>query len=1084
MTQPCPSPTSAGMASIALNRCYRPAKDSQNEVRMFNLDPDQTSLLVQYVSTVAADLTKTGFSRLSASVRRDRPAAAQVTQDRERNLTVQSILQSAGVNPATAEKIGQFLIHNGSISYLMYLAYVSKADEIANDTSVTERTNYTQAFEQELRAHLTLEAQIPDEDLDAVTNVLADVLMKSATAQIRDAKRLSIGRSADKVSALFLFSETKTRSALFSALGEPSLASFQDYSHRYVERMADRYGYVSLQHLGQDAPPIELRHIYVEPTLTESVSPEVRIDRRIHDEPPQTGEMTIQDAFAKSARTIVLGPAGVGKSTLVKHSVSLITQDSSEDPPIPLVLELKNYQDVEGNGSGLFKHYLLRDITKMMQHEPPEGWIDYLLLTGRATVFFDGYDEVLDSFDRARVRDAIRSFARLYPASSIVVTTRIVGYQETGFSSKEFMHVAINDFQPHQVKAYAKKWFDARPTGAGTSESSSIEAFFRETGKYAADLRANPLMLSLLCTLFYHQGDIPKTLAAVYESCASLMFKQWSVMRGLKDPGVWDLRPALSHIASVILGNRDYRRDGIPRRDLIQELQDFFREESTIRIETARDRAESLVAAWAGRAWVITEVGKDANNIAKFGFVHQSFLEYFAAVQLVTDSENAQDLFNKLRDRLVQVNGWYVAQIAVAVWAQWRRGRTFAFGEALLKEVEVARPREALNLLLFLASLREFVTFSPNVDRLFIHSCLKLYIRSLTPLTPGANLSSLNRATRNASPDFDDDYFVTHDVIGPGNLHEFSVYETPEDALSAPVTTLQSERTLSTLVPLALSDAAQWDLLLECISETPEWDIRPGETFVTVAFLGFLMRAGLTEAQGIDAAEANDALYAKLEELYSRVDSETSYWPAHAAAHILGLIDELDTLARIPWNSVISQEPVVLSFIMDFEVNGLVYGDIVTDYLHVSDYGDFVLSAVGRSFLKDLRRVRKNYDQLSRISAYDSNETIQIFVDPNSDIPVSEAETGERGVLVLAGMFVLMGIVHELGRALNPASFVSHGQTVPSPMRALLTVMDRSITWVDEKTASDLSSKLGSELLRDAVLKWRAGQWQLTDRVG
>lgn len=1049
---------------------------------MFNLDPDQTSFLVQYMSTVAADLTKTGFSRLSASMRRDRQTSAQASPERERNLKVQSILQHAGVSPATAEKIGQFLIHNGSISYLMYLAHVSKSDEVTNDTSVAERTSYAQAFEQELRAHLTLEAQIPDEDLDAVTDVLAEVLVRSATTQIRDAKRMSIGRSADKVSALFLFSESNARSALFSALGEPSLASFQDYSRRYVTTMADKYGYVSLQHLGQDAPPIELRRIYVEPTLTESASPEAGIRRRIHDEPPQAGEITVQQAFAKSTRTVVLGPAGVGKSTLVKHSVSLITQDPSEDPPIPLVLELKNYQEMKGGSPGLFKQHLLRDITQMMQHEPPEGWIDYLLLTGRATVFFDGYDEVLDSFDRVRVKDAIRSFARLYPASSIVVTTRIVGYQEISFSPKEFMHVAINDFQPHQVKAYAEKWFEARPAGSGTSDSSSVDAFFRETGKYAADLRANPLMLSLLCTLFYHQGDIPKTLAAVYESCASLMFRQWSVMRGLKDPGVWDLRPALAHIASVVLSNPDYRRDGIPRRDLVQELQDFFREESTIRIEAARDRAESLVTAWAGRAWVITEVGKDANNSARFGFVHQSFLEYFAAVQLTTDSDSAQELFDRLRDRLVQVNGWYIAQIAVAVWDQWRRGRTFAFGEALLREVAEARPREALNLLMFLATLRDFVTFSPNVDRLFIHACLSLYIRSLGPVTLGANLSALNNATRLASSDFDDDYFSSSDVYGPDNFHKTSQYESPEEALNAPVTTLQSERALNALVSMALSDPALWDLLLECMSETSVWDVQPGQTFVSVAFLCFLIQARLDEVPGLGPEEADDALHAKLEELYARIDSEPSYWPAHAAAHILGVIDDDEALQKIPWNSALSQEPVVLSFLRDFDMPCLVTGDIIEDYLAYPEYGDFVLGTVGKSFLDDLQRVRGDYGQLSQISTYDSSVAIQIFVDEDADFPVSEAEAGEREEVVLAGLFVLLGVVLELGRTtLNPASLISHGDRNPSPVRRLLMLMDRTIAWTFVNTEAVTISTSDSGLLLDAVRSWRFGEWQLTD---
>lgn len=1052
---------------------------------MFDLDPDQTSFLVQYVSTLAADITKTGYSRLSASMRRDRGNRSQVTPDRERNLKVQAILQDAGVSSITSEKIGQFLLRNGSLSYLMYLAYVSKSDEIATDTSVAERTNYTWAFEQELRAHLALEAQIPREDLDAVTEVLADVLRRSATSQVRDANRVSIGRSPDKVSALYIFAETEARSALFTALGEPSLAAFQHYSRRYVTTMAKRYGEVPLQHLGQEAPPIKLSRIYVEPTLTASPSPEVDIRRRVHDAPPEAGELTVQHAFARSARTVVLGPAGVGKSTLVKHSVSLITDDDTEDPPIPLVLELKNYHDTKGESAGLFKDHLIDDITQMMQQAPPDGWIDYLLLTGRATVFFDGYDEVLDSHDRSKIRDAIRSFTKLYPASSIVVTTRIVGYQEVPFSSKEFLHIAINDFQPSQVKAYAKKWFATRPTPTGASNEDVVNAFVTETGKYAADLRANPLMLSLLCALFYHQGDIPKTIAALYESCAGLMFRQWSVMRGLRDPGVWDLRPALSHVASVVLNNPEYRREGIPKNDLVRELQEFFLEESTIRIEAARDRANSLVGAWSGRAWVITDIGKDATNNPKFGFVHQSFLEYFAAVHLTTTSENAQALFDSLRDRIVQVNGWYIAQIAVAVWDQWRRGRTFAFGEALLREVGECQPREALNLLMFLASLREFVTFSPNVDRLFIHASLNLYVKSLLPVEPGMNLNHLNEATRRASFSYDDDYYDRWERLGPMNSVPTVTDQSDgqEGEGNAQVTTLQSERTLNALVKMAVSDPAQWDLLLTCMSETPTWDTHAGQTFVSVAFLSYLLQSRLDDARRTGVVEAQGALLANLDDMYERVRSNASYWPAHAGAYVLGLIDQTEALTKIPWNSVISQEAVVLSFIKDFELPALVRGDIIDDFLAPSSAGDYELEAVGKSFLADLERVRGSYEQLYQISAYDADVNIEIFVDPDAEIPVSETEAGERSDEILAGLFVLLGVALELGPHFNPASFISHATPDPSPMRALLRLMDRTASQF-RKEHEGYAGKLGCGLLRDAVLTWRVGAWNLTDIEG
>jgi hypothetical protein len=1050
---------------------------------VFNLDPEQTSFLVQYVSTVAADITKTGVSRLSASMRRDRGTANSGATQRERNLAVQSILQGAGVSSATAERIGQFLIHNGSLSYLMYLAYEAQADDNAGDSSISEQANYAHAFEQELRAHLALEARIPGADLDAVTDVLSEVLRKSAGLQVRQARRTSVGRSADKVSALFLFSESNARSALFGALGEPSLAAYQDYSKRYVRTMSSAYGFVSLQHLGQESAPVELSSIYVEPTLTESPAPEVEIHRRVHDAPPQEGELTVRDAFAKSSRTVILGPAGVGKSTLVRHSVRLITDDTSEDPPIPFVLELKRYQADIGESAGLFKDHIAREITRMMQHAPPEGWIDYLLLTGRATVFFDGYDEVLNNTDRARIKDAIQSFARLYPASAVVVTTRIVGYSEIAFPAKEFLHIAINDFQPPQIKAYAENWFATRVSHTAASDSTGVKAFLAETEKYAADLRANPLMLSLLCTLFYHQGDIPRTLAELYERCATLMFQQWSVMRGLQDPGVWeqDLRPALFHIASSILNNAEYRRDGIPRDHLIQELQDFFLNESTMHIQTARERAQTLVTAWAGRAWVITEVGRDASNSAKFGFVHQSFLEYFAAVHLMRDSESSQDLFDKLRDRLVHMNGWYVAQIAVAVWHQWNRGGASSFGEALLRDAAVAGPRESLHLIMFLASLREFVSFTPTVDRLFVDAVVSLYVRSLPPLESGVNLYHLHQQTRWEDAEFEEEYLGgLDDGSGPQDLlREYAgVIGNNDRTLDAPLTTLQAERAMYALTSVAWSDSAQFDLLLDRVAATPTWDARPGATFVAV---GFLMHLLLAKAAGPVEEEKGTAarrIQDKLHELYARVKQEPGYWPAHAAAYALDMTTPLVALQSIPWNSAVAREAIVLSYIRDFELPCLVTGDLVCDYLQGTPDSNLQLAALGKSFLTDLERVGGSYDRLHPIPAYDSRSMIQIWVNSDVPTPIRLDPDRRRNGLHLAGLFVIFGAAWELDRQLKPGSFLAASNR--SPEGCLLRLMDRSAPIASSDVAA-LRSQLKPDHLVAAVLSWRQAEWSLTN---
>ncbi|WP_197410568.1 NACHT domain-containing protein [Arthrobacter sp. EPSL27] len=962
------------------------------------------------------------------------------------------------------------------MSYLMYLAHVAHSNEVQTEGSSSEVSSYAQAFEKELRAHLALEARIPDSELEQVTTVLTEVLRLSASAQARQENRSSIPRSADKPPALFLFSEAEARSELFRALGQPSLATYRDYSERYRRAMSSKYGYVSLQHLGQDAPPLELSSIYVEPTLTEAPNPATGIPRRIHDAPVQGGELTVRGAFTKSSRTVILGPAGVGKSTLVKHAVQMITTDESADPPIPFVLELKHYQSRTASDSGLFKEHIVRGITQMMQHPPPDGWIDYMLLTGRATIFFDGYDEVLNSADRALIRDAIINFARLYPASAVVVTTRIIGYAAIAFTPQEFLHVAVNDFQPDQVDRYAHKWFASRNLVDGAVDAETTSSFLSETEKYAPDLRANPLMLSLLCSVFYHQGDIPRTLAELYERCATLMFQQWSVMRGLEDPGVWrtDLRPALFHIASLILDDAEYRREGMPQGRLIQELQDFFQEQTTIAVDVAREQAQVLVNAWSGRAWVITEVGRDRSNQPRFGFVHQSFLEYFSAVHLARSSDNTEELFSKVRDRLIHMNGWSVAQIAVSLWNTYRAGGASKFGEVLLANVSVSSPRDALHLLMFCTSLRDFVDFTRTVDALFADAAIALYTDSIVEAFPGVNLSDLHTESRHVSDLIDEEAYEALDIGDFSRrmrLQDAAAMEADAQPPRTQLTTLQAEGVLNALVNFSIRSQAQFELLLHHAATVSTWPSKPAETFVAVAFLCHLIMERLVSTQEW-TSEREDAVYDVLEKLYPRVGEAPTDWPAHAAAFASGLISRDAALALIPWNSALTRESVVLSYISDFDMDSAVTGDLVEDFVYGrSESRDTTLSAIGGSFLGDLERADDNHKQpWSGIPVTDAETMLGLRVPPGAPErlrPIYDRDWESEHV---AGFFVLLAIAGELNGSFRSSYF---DRTGLSPrVQAVLWLADTNAAMTSSTEAKYLSH-IDYEPLRRAISWWR-----------
>lgn len=116
----------------------------------------------------------------------------------------------------------------------------------------------------------------------------------------------------------------------------------------------------------------------------------------------------------------------------------------------------------------------------------------------------------------------------------------------------------------------------------------------------------------------------------------------------------------------------EYMSYGVPEEELIREARRAFISNGAPDPDDASRRAREAVRLWAGRAWIITTVMTDEDGRSRYGFVHQSFLEYFAAVYGVRRVDTPAELYANLRGRLFELNGWTVTQIAVSVIEAWK----------------------------------------------------------------------------------------------------------------------------------------------------------------------------------------------------------------------------------------------------------------------------------------------------------------------------------------------------------------------------------------------------------------------------
>ncbi|MEU7868046.1 NACHT domain-containing protein [Dactylosporangium sp. NPDC049140] len=426
-------------------------------------------------------------------------------------------------------------------------------------------------------------------------------------------------------------------------------------------------------------------------------------------------DLTLFDLIDYGYRVVVLGDPGAGKSTLAQRLTNLLSrhQVRTEPTPIPVIVTLRKYEQAKQERSVSLVEYIESMIREDFHLSAPPGAIEYLLSLGRCLIFFDGLDELLDTHRRREISESIESFAKLFSSTKVFVTSRKVGYWDAPLNPGSFTTARLVELDKSSVEQYANKWFSLQP-GLTSREQREVSAAFLIESSSIPDIRANPLMLSLLCNVYRGARWIPQNRADLYERCALMLFERWDEQRGIGSQRVLraDARAALQEVAYSIFMS-DGRLDPMPERALKSKLTRFWKEEHFERLEDAEAAAISLYKSWHGRAWVLTDAGTTADGERLYRFTHRTFLEYFTAVEIVRRNPSPSRLWRILGPNLRE-GGWdIVAQIAIQVLHENYRGARRKIYDSIASELDDPKLhlRERLNLLSFAA--RHFGTLNP-----------------------------------------------------------------------------------------------------------------------------------------------------------------------------------------------------------------------------------------------------------------------------------------------------------------------------------------------------------------------------------
>jgi len=260
-------------------------------------------------------------------------------------------------------------------------------------------------------------------------------------------------------------------------------------------------------------------------------------------EESQRSQVDWEEAKNKHKRIIVLADPGMGKSTLLKMEAGLTAQGEIEklseddqtvdDVIFPLFLKLSELDEKAEE--------IIDAIPSMIHRDYPNTspvinvLLKEKLKTGKCLLLLDALDEVPKEH-RNRLKEKLNRFARNYPCP-IICTSRIVGYG--GAFVEGAKEVEIVPFSQKQTEEYIETWF-TNAAGYIDDESVSADGLIQELRHKSqiGGLAQNPLLLSLLCSLYQEKGlMLPARRVQVYEKAVDYMLSKWGQNRKPQSEG-------------------------------------------------------------------------------------------------------------------------------------------------------------------------------------------------------------------------------------------------------------------------------------------------------------------------------------------------------------------------------------------------------------------------------------------------------------------------------------------------------------------------------------------------------------------
>lgn len=346
-----------------------------------------------------------------------------------------------------------------------------------------------------------------------------------------------------------------------------------------------------------------------------------------------SGHGELREVVSRSARTVVLGHPGSGKSLFLRWlalRAATAEHDFGVVAPLPVVLPLATYVPV---GRDLFQHTVE---TLLEQHLAAAHVLADAAAAGRVLFLLDGLDEAGDPRSRAATSAAVRALADRFPACRFVVTSRIAGYADAPLPFDGYLIRGLSD---EAIGRFLRRWCRLYAEAVHGKTAKAAEDAARDSAELSQDVLRNPevhelartpLLLTVLAIVHRTGVRLPDHRVELYAHAAQVLVERWNRLR---TPSQQAARPVPIRIADAVrlLGPIALRmietgRSSLGEDALRTALEPIVAGGALRGIASAAE----AIALFEDTIGLLVEQGPGA-----YAFLHLSFAEYFAARDLV-----------------------------------------------------------------------------------------------------------------------------------------------------------------------------------------------------------------------------------------------------------------------------------------------------------------------------------------------------------------------------------------------------------------------------------------------------------------